>query len=66
LIRIGDRVRDLLLSIDTANHHVRWSIKRLLQNPWISVDDRCAIGDIVDAEATNIVDYGAFVNSNGP
>jgi small subunit ribosomal protein S1 len=61
LLKIGDRVRVLVLSIDAANHHVGLSIKRLLQNPWVFVDDRYVIGDVVEAEVTNIVDYGAFV-----
>jgi len=61
LLKIGDAVRVLVLSIDRENRHVGLSIKRLLPNPWEAVDDRYAVGDIVEAQVTHLADFGAFV-----
>lgn len=61
LLQIGDLVRVLVLSIDRENRHVGLSIKRLQQNPWARVDARYRIGDVAEAEVTNLVDFGAFV-----
>lgn len=60
-LSIGDRVRVLVLSIDREHHHIGLSIKRLQENPWMMVDVRYGIGDLVEAEVTNLVDFGAFV-----
>ena len=61
LLKLGDHVRVLVLTIDRENRHVGLSIKRLQQNPWTTVDVRYSIGDIAEAEVTNLVDFGAFV-----
>lgn len=60
-LKIGDSVRVLVLSIDREHHHIGLSIKRLQENPWMMVDVRYGIGDLVEAEVTNLVDFGAFV-----
>ncbi len=60
-LKIGDSVRVLVLSIDREHHHIGLSIKRLRENPWMMVDVRYSIGDLVEAEVTNLVDFGAFV-----
>jgi small subunit ribosomal protein S1 len=61
LLAIGDHVRIIVLSIDRASHHVGLSIKRLQDNPWAVVDVKYSIGDVVEAQVTNVVDFGAFV-----
>jgi len=61
LLKIGDAVRVLVLSIDRENRHVGLSIKRLLPNPWDAFYDRYAVGDIVEAQVTHLADFGAFV-----
>ncbi|MHB1318105.1 MAG: 30S ribosomal protein S1 [Anaerolineae bacterium] len=61
LLHLGELVRVLVLAIDRENRHVGLSIKRLQQNPWALVDARYRIGDIAEAQVTNLVDFGAFV-----
>lgn len=61
LLRIGDRVTVYVLSIDRESRHVGLSLKRLQPNPWSTAEDKYAVGDIVEATVTNVVDFGAFV-----
>jgi small subunit ribosomal protein S1 len=61
LLQIGDEIEVYVLSIDHASHHVGLSAKRLQLNPWSLAEDRYAMGDIVEATVTNVVDFGAFV-----
>jgi small subunit ribosomal protein S1 len=61
LLKIGDPARVVVLAIDRENRHVGLSIKRLQQNPWAQVDARYRVGDIAEAQVTNLVDFGAFV-----
>ncbi|NLT74043.1 MAG: S1 RNA-binding domain-containing protein [Chloroflexi bacterium] len=60
-LSIGESVRVLVLTIDRERNHIGLSIKRLKQNPWAMADVRYGIGDVVEAEVTNLVDFGAFV-----
>lgn len=61
LLRIGDRVQVYVLSVDRTTHHVGLSLKRLRPNPWSLAETRYAVGDVVEATVTNIVDFGVFV-----
>jgi small subunit ribosomal protein S1 len=61
LLHIGDKIQVHVLSIDRASHHVGLSLKRLQPNPWSMAEAKYAIGDIVEATVTNVVDFGVFV-----
>ncbi len=61
LLSIGDRVTVYVLSVDQANRHVGLSLKRLQPNPWDIAEEKYAVGDLVEATVTNVVDFGAFV-----
>ncbi len=61
LLHIGDEITVYVLSIDRASHHVGLSLKRLQPNPWSMAEARYAVGDVVEARVTNVVDFGAFV-----
>jgi small subunit ribosomal protein S1 len=56
----GQRVQVLVLSVDRDARRVALSLKRLHRNPWPLVAERHAVGDIIDAVITNVVDFGAF------
>jgi small subunit ribosomal protein S1 len=60
ILTVGQRVRVLVLSTDRDARRVALSLKRLDRNPWPLVAQRHAIGDVIDAVITNVVDFGAF------
>ncbi|MGI6368219.1 MAG: 30S ribosomal protein S1 [Anaerolineae bacterium] len=60
-LQLGETVRVLVLSIDREAHHIGLSIKRLYPNPWETAEERYRVGEVVEAEVTNLVDFGAFV-----
>lgn len=61
VVKIGDEVDVYVLKIDRERERISLSRKRLLPNPWSFVEEKYAVGELVEGRIIRIVDYGAFV-----
>lgn len=59
-LTVGESVRVQVIRIDSENQRVALSRRRLLTNPWDSIEQRYAAGTVVPATITRIADFGAF------
>ena len=59
-LAVGEAVRVQVIRIDSENQRVALSRRRLLTNPWDSIEQRYAAGTVVPATITRIADFGAF------
>lgn len=57
---LGTEIQAYVIGVDKSRSRVALSIKRLRPNPWESAEAHYHPGQIVDAEITCIVPYGAF------
>jgi small subunit ribosomal protein S1 len=48
------------MGIEPEQQRVALSLKRLKPDPWTLVDQRYEVGQVIDAEITNVVSFGAF------
>ncbi|MCP4424299.1 MAG: S1 RNA-binding domain-containing protein [Chloroflexi bacterium] len=60
VIRIGDELEVYVLKLDRDEQRISLSRKRMLPNPWTTVEERYALHQLVEGTITRIVDYGAF------
>lgn len=60
VLEVGEEVRVKVLTVDPEQERISLSIKALLPSPWDNVDERYAVGDLVEGEVTNVRDFGAF------
>jgi small subunit ribosomal protein S1 len=60
LLSLGQRIEAQVLSVDKPARRIALSLKRLKADPWTVVEERYAVGQIISATVTNIVDFGAF------
>ena len=60
VVRVGDEIEVYVLRLDRDNQRISLSRKRLLPNPWKTVEERYALHQLVEGTITRIVDYGAF------
>ena len=60
IVELGQQIETKVLEISPERCRVALSLKRLLPNPWEKADSEFAAGQIVLAEVTSIVSYGAF------
>jgi small subunit ribosomal protein S1 len=61
VVREGDTVRLVVLSIDQNAKKMSFSLKQAGRDPWKEANDRYAVDMIVPGTVTRTVDFGAFV-----
>ncbi len=61
VLEVGQPVEVYVLDVNRERGRVRLSVKRLCSNPWLSVEERYQVGQIVEGIVTHVADFGAFV-----
>ena len=60
VVKVGDEVNTFVLKVDEVNKRIALSIKRLEPEPWETINEKFQVGDVVEAEVTNLTEFGAF------
>ncbi len=60
VLKEGDQVETVVLSIDPEKQRVSLGLKQIEPDPWIQVPEKYAIGSIVKGKIVNITNFGAF------
>ena len=61
LLKPGDRVDAVILSIDPAQRRIALGLKQTLADPWLEVQRKFPAGSQVEGKVTKIMNFGAFV-----
>jgi small subunit ribosomal protein S1 len=61
VVKPGDEVEAVVLSIDRENEKISLGIKQLEPDPWSVVDINFPVGNEVDGKVRNLTAFGAFV-----
>jgi len=61
LVKPGDEVDTVVLSVNPADRRISLGMKQLLENPWERLTDKYPIGAIVEGRVRNLTDFGAFI-----
>jgi small subunit ribosomal protein S1 len=56
----GELIDVYVLNVDPAEGRIGLSLKRLMPDPWETVDERYQTGELVEGIITNVVNFGAF------
>lgn len=56
----GEKVKVYIMEVDPSDERIALSLKRLLPDPWASVENKYEVGQTVEGVITNVVDFGAF------
>ena len=65
MLKKGDEVEAVVLSIDKENQRVSLGIKQLDNDPWSDIDGKFKVGDKVKGTVAKIASFGAFVSLDG-
>ena len=60
IVSVGDEIQTIVLQVSEDEGRIALSIKRLRENPWDVLAEKLEPGDMIDAEISSIVNYGAF------
>ena len=61
LVKPGDEVETVVLSVNPADRRISLGMKQLLDNPWENLTERYPAGTIVEGRVRNLTDFGAFI-----
>jgi small subunit ribosomal protein S1 len=61
IVKPGDEITVKVLRVDDDQQKISLGLKQLTADPWSTIGERYAIGDVRDGRVTRIADFGAFV-----
>ena len=59
---VGSPIRVKVIGVDDQSKKLALSVKRLMDNPWETAEERYPVGAKVKGKVSKIVPFGAFVN----
>ena len=62
VVKIGEKVKASVISIDKDKMRIALSMKQLLPNPWIEFNDHYMVRDVITVTINRIVGYGVFAD----
>ena len=61
LVKPGDTVEAVILSINADEHRMSLGLKQALGDPWEGAERRFAVGSVVEGPVMSLTSFGAFV-----
>lgn len=61
ILKVGEDVKVKVLAIEPERNRISLSIKQLQPGPWDEIEEKAAVGSILDGTVKRLVDFGAFV-----
>lgn len=61
VLKKGDRVEAVILSVDKESKKITLGVKQLTENPWDTIEKTMPVGSIVKGKVTKITAFGAFI-----
>jgi len=65
VVEVGQEVEVYVLGVDRERQRVALSLKRLMRDPWASIEERYHEGQLVEGEITRLTKWGAFASIVG-
>ena len=62
VVKLGQDVSAYVLSVDKEKRRVALSLKRLQPDPWKGIEEMYQVGQVVEGQVTNVVEFGVFAS----
>jgi 4-hydroxy-3-methylbut-2-enyl diphosphate reductase len=62
VVKVGDNVKVMVLKVDRENERISLSIKQAIPDPWLDVEEKFRVGDVIKGKITKIAKSYAFVH----
>lgn len=64
VLKKGQKVDVVILSVDTQNQRIALGLKQLQTNPWPEIAQKFPLETVLETEVVSITDFGVFVKIN--
>ena len=61
VLKVGEKVNVLVLSVDPASNRISLSIKDTLPGPWDDIEDKAPVDSVLTGTVKRLTSFGAFV-----
>ena len=61
VLNVGDKIEVMIIDIDREKKRVNLGLKQKIQDPWLNIEEKYKIGDIINTKVINVMPYGTFV-----
>jgi small subunit ribosomal protein S1 len=61
ILHPAQEIEVYVLGVNPDEGRIALSLKRMRPNPWLEVDSRYQVGQLLEGKVTNVVNFGAFV-----
>lgn len=61
VVTMGEDIKVFVLGVDKENNRVSLGIKQLHTDPWVNIEERFKLGQLIPGEVSRIMNFGAFV-----
>ena len=61
MVKPGDEVETIILSVNPTDRRISLGMKQLQDNPWEQLEEKYAIGSVIEGRVRNLTDFGAFI-----
>ncbi len=61
VVSVGQQLEVKVLGFDKDAERISLGLKQKVANPWVGVEDKYPVGDVVSGKVVSMTDYGAFV-----
>ncbi|MEA2064140.1 MAG: 30S ribosomal protein S1, partial [Gemmatimonadota bacterium] len=62
IVKKGEKVKAVILNMDTDNKRISLGMKQLIENPWTELGDKFAVGVEIDCPIVRLLDKGVVVD----
>ena len=64
IVTLGQEVNVIILEVDEAKRRISLGLKQLQENPWEKFANEHKVGDIIEGEIKNVIEFGVFIALN--
>ncbi len=61
IISLNEEIDVMVIGIDYDKERVSLGIKQMIDNPWLDIAERYAVGTLIPGKVVNLLPYGAFM-----
>ena len=61
MVKPGDEVETIILSVNPTDRRISLGMKQLQDNPWEQLEEKYAVGTVIEGRVRNLTDFGAFI-----